>query len=75
MSAYLDRHKLGPDHAGGVSDPRLVRRLDLLPVTAKEITPEVKGAAITSLAAYAERKRLSTTTRATLRDMIFGDAA
>ncbi len=74
MSAYLDRNKMGPDHHGGVSDPRLVRKLDLLPVTAQEITPQVTDAARRTLDSYATRAGLSIAAAGALGAMIFGDA-
>lgn len=73
--AVLDRRKTGPDYAGGVSDPRLVRRLDLLPVTAKAVTPDVRAAALAALTRHAQASGISNSTVAILRDMIFGDEA
>lgn len=73
--AVLDKRKTGADYTGGVSDPRLVRRLDLLPVTAKAVTPDVRAAALAALTRHAQASGISNSTVAILRDMIFGDAA
>jgi hypothetical protein len=71
--AVLDSRKTGADYTGGVSDPRMVNKLALLPVRAQDITPEVTDAARRVLDRYAEAAGLSPATVGLLGAMIFGD--
>lgn len=71
--ALLDNRQTGADYTGGASDPRLVNRLALLPVSGKDITAEHVRRAGDQLDQYADSRSLSPDARATLRDMLFGD--
>jgi hypothetical protein len=73
MMAILDSRQTGADYSGGVSDPRLVGRLNLLPVRARDITPEVSASARRMVDNYVGREGLSAGTAGLLAAMIFGD--
>jgi hypothetical protein len=67
MTAYLDRTRSWGERNGGVSDPRLIRRLEHIPPNTEEEIATVKRMIATH---FPGADPASTTTRAQLEAML-----